>query len=118
MARTGERDLGVVALVHGDDVAAAERLLEEGHDGPAALMGELARLVRRGGVVGQQFSELGEALGVEEAEIAVLQLTDGFDLVEIHVPECTDGRHEESSDRPAAGVLRCRGEVARALANG
>ena len=41
-------------------------------------------LVRRGGVLGEQLSELGEALQVEQPEVGVLELTDGFDVGGFH----------------------------------
>ena len=103
----------MVTVVHGDDVTVAQRLLEEGHDGVATLVGELTGLVGGGGVVGQEGAELGEALGVEQPEVAVLELSDGFDLVEIHRAECTDGGHRRS----VAAVLSFGCGAGRTLAS-
>jgi hypothetical protein len=65
-------------------VAVSGPVSEEGDDGVPTVVRELTGLVRGGSVVGQELAQLGESLGVEEPEVAVLQLTDGFDLFEVH----------------------------------
>src|SRR5262245_58424607 len=76
-------DLGMVAVVDGYRAARlAERFAEEFHDRVDALKLVLAGAVGNRGVGSERTSELVPLLEVEVAPVAVLQLRDGFDVLE------------------------------------